>query len=690
MRLAVALLSLIATAGFFHEFLPPSKALHLWADFDGYHHPLFNHAYKALAQFRFPEWDHTIYSGTPFAGNIQAGLFYPPNWLLFAMNAGRGAIHTHTMEWIEILHIWLAFFLAWLWLRGHCTRELPALLGAAVFAFAGYPVAEMQHYGVIAGYAWYPLGMMGLDACRRSGDWRKLWMLAAASALCLTAGYPGNWVAFCTGIAAYGIAIAGLRGFATASGAIAFSLLLAAVQLGPSLEASTLKLRDPSYFPLVERHAVFYLQFLLPNFAENSPLMLNAPTPSEQYCYLGSPAIAAILWLLYKRAWRAALPAILVAALAFLFLTDPGEVLSRIVREIPLLRETCRGWNFLALLSVSAAFATTVGLNLWKPAQTPDWARKAVIALLLGWAARQFFFGHHIFWLANGWWTAAEAATCAVVFAVGYSLSASRLTAAALLLAVFAELHAYGGGRRFNGKPGDIADMFGKDARFGGNEMIGVDNAVYAATLREPTYRVLIMWGAPHPTDMRHYGLSTPQGFDPFLSRQYRAAIEKFTPFETNRTFPGPDDARFWDRFGVRYLITRNETELQARYKADPRLQLMTPADSFYNIFEYRNATPSYSFEAGRVECRHWRPEYRAFRVNSPTGGAFVLKEQLFPGWKAYVDGREVPVTLALDTFQSAQIPAGEHEVEFRYRSLGLRIGALISLAALAALLRLR
>lgn len=513
MRIRVALLSLFATAIFFYEFLPPNKWVHLWADFDGYHYPLFNYAHKAIRDGRFPEWDDSIYSGMPFAGNIQAGLFYPPNWALFYLNRRHSGIRVKTMEWLEFLHIWLAFFLAWMWLKGRVKGELPAVFGAAVFAFAGYPVAEMQHYGVICGYAWYPLAFFGLDRFRTSGDWRRAWPTAAASAMCLLAGYPGNWFALAFGAAAYGLGVAGWRGLMTAFGAVGFSALLAAVQLGPSLEAVSFKLTDLAYYTITERDPWLYLQYLLPNFYENSVTIQTAPPPLEEYLYLGSPALAGILWLLGARAWRAALPAAVLMAATFLMLLNPFDLMSELVLKLPVVREVCRGWNFLALLSVTAALLTALGLDRWPVARARPWAYRLGMLLMLGWAAREILFRKQE-WLANGWLSAVEAVTCLIVFAAGYSLArTSRAAAAALLVCVFTEYFVYGSTRRFNAKPGVSDKIFLKDARTGGPEMVGVDNAVFDEMRRHPQYRLVILFG-PHPTEMRHYGFTTPQGLD--------------------------------------------------------------------------------------------------------------------------------------------------------------------------------
>ncbi|HET9553573.1 MAG TPA: YfhO family protein, partial [Anaeromyxobacteraceae bacterium] len=79
-------------------------------------------------------------------------------------------------------------------------------------------------------------------------------------------------------------------------------------------------------------------------------------------------------------------------------------------------------------------------------------------------------------------------------------------------------------------------------------------------------------------------------------------------------------------------------------------------------------------------------PEELLLRCDSQSGGVAVLLEELAPGWRAQVDGRDAPILLADGLFRAAAIGPGPHEVRFHYRTPGLRAGAAISLAAWLAL----
>ena len=73
-------------------------------------------------------------------------------------------------------------------------------------------------------------------------------------------------------------------------------------------------------------------------------------------------------------------------------------------------------------------------------------------------------------------------------------------------------------------------------------------------------------------------------------------------------------------------------------------------------------------------------------RASSDERGLLVLGDNDFPGWKAKVDGREVPIERVNYLFRGVEIGAGSHRVEFSYEPLSWRIGWITSLLSLAAL----
>jgi hypothetical protein len=84
--------------------------------------------------------------------------------------------------------------------------------------------------------------------------------------------------------------------------------------------------------------------------------------------------------------------------------------------------------------------------------------------------------------------------------------------------------------------------------------------------------------------------------------------------------------------------------------------------------------------------------EYEAERIVvrvDGTGGALLLADNWYPGWKAWIDGRPAPILVADHALRAVALPAGSHEVEMRFHPASLSIGAGMSLASLALALLL-
>jgi len=680
-RLRVALLSLISTWLFFFEYLPPKKRVHFYSDIEGYHYPLFTYAHQALREGRIPEWDWSIYSGMSFVGNPQNPVLYPPNWLVFAANFTRPGVRFTSMEALLILHFWIAFLLAWLWLRTRFRNEMAAVLGGGVFAFAGYPLAEAQHMGAICAYAWFPLALWGVED-------KKWWKTAVGASLCLLAGYPPVWLVLAVAVTAYALTHRALR---EAVLGLFFSILLAGVSLGPALEASALKLKEKIYGGGMPGGAFFFTEYFLPNYYDQSHASGKYGLEHETYLYLGAAGLVGIVAVFVWREWRAGMPAFAMALVSLLLMENPGRYIEWVADRLPFATEVMREWNFLAALSAAAALLTAAGWDTihrrMRRIESVLLARIVMLAAV-AWTVRQW-----LLWkqdgvgFGSGWWTLAEVLIAMTLVALLAGARAHRGATVLLLLFVWTEYKTYGTSRRFNSMEGNLDVNFAEDMRTGGRDFTGVDPAVFAAMRRNRHYRLSLDDG-PHGTDVRHYGLLTPQGFDPFLPFAYREAIEKFVPFETNRLFRvDPLNERMLQALAVRYIIADPGSENLPRMLESPRFRLMQPATSYYRVVEYLGAQPAFRFDGGAVEVTAWTPEIRRFRVSSAQGGAFRLIEQYFPGWTATIDNTPTPITRADIAFQQAQIPAGDHTVEFRYRSTGLRAGFAITVGAGLAML---
>jgi hypothetical protein len=173
---AAGLLTL-ATIGFFWQILLTPNA---WmpaggGDLAPFLYPNYHFAAEHLRQGTLPLWNPHLYSGSPFAADIQAGLFYPVNLLVFLL------VPNLTYEWLEylaIFHIWLAGLTMYLCLRLLTPKRsadfklhtndvrrstdfklhpLAAFAGALAFQFSDLFIVHFGNLNMIAVAAWLPL-----------------------------------------------------------------------------------------------------------------------------------------------------------------------------------------------------------------------------------------------------------------------------------------------------------------------------------------------------------------------------------------------------------------------------------------------------------------------------------------------------------------------------------------------------
>ncbi|MGI8589097.1 MAG: YfhO family protein [Chloroflexia bacterium] len=87
-----------------------------------------------------------------------------------------------------------------------------------------------------------------------------------------------------------------------------------------------------------------------------------------------------------------------------------------------------------------------------------------------------------------------------------------------------------------------------------------------------------------------------------------------------------------------------------------------------------------------RVEMLSYAPEAVDIGTQSETPGLLVLSDEWFPGWEATVDGQPAPIRRADYGLRSVYVPAGAHQIAFRYRPSSFTLGAGISALALLIL----
>jgi hypothetical protein len=394
-----------------------------------------------------------------------------------------------------------------------------------------------------------------------------------------------------------------------------------------------------------------------------------------EYLYLGAPAIFGIAMFVRYRQWRPMLPALASAALCLIFLVNPFQAVSSAAARIPLLAQVVGAWYFLAGLTATAAAIAAFGIDEFLTAPKKPLSTTLSIAAIAS-ASAWIVYELHA-WTASsfhpGWWSALDAVATLTVFALCILATRDRMKLAIVLLLVVAvDYKSFGTSKRFNARAGQLPHEYARDG------FSAMDPHAFQALAAHPEDRILLDFTAPMPVELRHHGLATPQGFDPFVAERYFNFVKSLgARIETNREFYF-DSEQALNALGVRYVITTPNGPLFARLETNPAFKLLGRDGYYFRVYEYQNF-----LDSAPVLFR--TPEIRRYQVTSD----FVFKEQFFPGWTATLDGHPIPIQLWHGAFQTVSVPPGTHQLEFRYHPQSQKIGAWITALSTMLLLGL-
>lgn len=216
---------------------------------------------------------------------------------------------------------------------------------------------------------------------------------------------------------------------------------------------------------------------------------------------------------------------------------------------------------------------------------------------------------------------------------------------------------------------------------------------------KDPSYRVLDLTTDPF-SDAR------PSYYHKSLGGYHAAKLMRFQEILENQ-FNGALNEDVLDMFNVRYLITTdpqnqsqrivrrstaagnawfvdkinfvkgNAEEMQAISSFDPR------KEAFVNQ-QYQNeikAKTSSSATTGEIKLTSYHPDKMQYEYTA-TNDAFAVFSEVFydKGWKAYVDGKEIPIIRADYLLRALQLPSGTHKVEFIFDPESHKMGNLLTL----------
>ena len=675
----------------------------------------------------FPLWDPHQWFGQPLVAQMQPGAAFPLNWPLFWAPLREGGLNLELFHWHFVLMHWLAAVFMYLYCREIGRSRFASILAGSAFSFGGY-LSNITWPQMMNGALWLPLVFLFHHRAARAETSRAATANAAcggaALGMALLAGHhqaPLFMALALAGLFLYEWLTLPDRAPRTRCFLVtaAFAALVGAFALLPALEYSPRAYRWLNLAePLRGDQKVPYLAQEGLGVIPRSLLGLVAPVePVTAQPFVGLIPLALALigvaacW--QERSVR------LQAGLALgglAYALGPYSVLAGALYAVtPLLDKARSPGHAILLFHFGLLAAAARGADaLW---ESSEWRRRLVRALAgLG---ALIALGEALL-VVSGRGLAPSGRplllACVVAFLAAALLRAplSRgLAQAGILLLLLVELSAASARQilpRTNPERSTHLDRFAQHR--GLFQFLRAQPAPFRvdAAESEIPYNFGDWEGMEQSTG---YLASVTSDLFEFVSlnwiraplmlnQVYVVGREKSRPEQVEvfaepgglKVFRNPDALpRAWVAGTIRETDRGGAAALMG-LPGSPGSPEFDPRRAVF-VLPGAGPRPGGGAPAG---CREqgatveWlaREIHRvAARASSSCGGMLVFGDPAYPGWRARVDGKPAVLHSAYGALRGVEIPAGEHEVELRFRPVSVYLGAALSAAGLLGCARL-
>lgn len=168
-------------------------------------HPWRTHTAQQMRSGRIPLWNSQTFCGSPFIGNIQTQVFYPPALPFIVLSP----VHSFLVS--AVIKIFLACFGAFFLAMFLGFHPVAAWTAGIIYGFSGFTILWLG-YPHTSVTAWAPWTLLTIELLIRRPGMRRVLALAAVTAMQLLAGHPEMSVFLLIFAAAYtGLRLAATR-----------------------------------------------------------------------------------------------------------------------------------------------------------------------------------------------------------------------------------------------------------------------------------------------------------------------------------------------------------------------------------------------------------------------------------------------------------------------------------------------
>jgi len=646
-----------------------------------------------LKKGNIPLWNTYLGSGLPILAEAQTGIFYPTSVILYSFLPPP-----YAFNWLIILSFIFIVLGTYFYAKEIGLGDIPALFASLVFTLSGFMWGHLRHVPIITAVAPMPFIFLAIEKILKSKK-GFVWsiILGLSIAFSILAGHYTTTllIIFILFFYFFFRIKENMRPVILFLMALVLAGLVSAIQLIPSLELAGYSTRMEVKEALERLWGLsfkpkYFLMFLNPYiFGDPSRGTWNMNTGNfwENVGYLGIIPLLLCFVALFTIKNRFALKFCFVLSLILTLglLTPIYKLFQDFIPGFSITRIPGR---FLIFVDFFGAILAGFGLEL--VAQRINTLKKSLLlaVIILFTLVDLFYFGYPF----------------NTVMPLSYfsePQSASFLKKDKTLFRILSPDTTASWKKAWNEAVGWRDDL---TPYFAQREILPSD---YNLLFRIPSPSIVYELSG-------HFSVRRSGELDNLL-------INSFSP-----EAPKNVAAKLLAMANVKYVLTSIEykdfpqLDLIDKYETNPgklpvyiyqnknwlpRVYFVGIAKSFSNTSDLLNEMLSDSFDPakevlletsesfpktqtrGKVSIIKYSDPEVTIEVNSEDGGFLVLSDTYYPGWKAYVDGKETKIYQANYDYRAIYVEKDKHSVVFNYDPLSFRIGKIISIVSFFGIL---
>ena len=692
----------------------PQVRNRLIADVMEQFYPYYSFVREEFRNGRLPLWNPYVLNGTPFLATAVSAVLSPLNFILLPI-----PLET-SYEWAALLKLLLAGAGVFLFLRRIGLSPWAAAAGAAAYQFSGYQIFFLLYPNTAVSMClgW---GLWSVEGLLERVSRRRVAMLAVIVCVSILGGQPECSLLALMAWTLYAL-VRNWKRLPSVVGGSLLGVMMSALILLPFVElvlsGGTLELRswsgrNPLFMDLWELPALLTPYFLGCPF--NEPQSLNA---FRGLIYVGLVPLALAFGAFFSKTHRQEIRSLwAVAAAAFVILFGIFPFFD-LFTALPLL-ENANHLHSVLVLQMALAALAGIGVEVFSGKESSVRQRRLVFgaAFLAGLAALVLFmrpawnpdalagsycfgpwrFSYPIYpllglgclpvlYFLKPRWFSAGALCLILITGVFFGLDFNPVVSRNMLdrsNAMVRQLDPHGHDRITGIGVATLLPNYAMS--LGLRDVRGYESLVVR---RVPSFYQLL---AGHEMDFHHFILSLERqrlqllrtmGVSRLLSPA-RYELEDLTLLRSE--FPYIYRVEGAGRVELTREVTVVEDGLSALHHVlarqspqDTVVEAASP-DHFRLPVKVESASQP---EGDRAEWIRDLPDLVELRTVASGPTLLVLRDTYYRGWKAAVDGVEVPIWRTDYLFRGVVVPSGRHTVRFEFRPLSFRIGLVISMLA--------